>query len=194
MGNRIAPVSFEDASEDVHELLRHTIGEGSAPDGLPDDFYPTIVRVPGGAANFHRMVARISADDRPLPAPLRELVALRQAIMSDCRSSFVQHVAAARAVGVPEAKIAAIKGWATADVYDEVERAVMAATDELISVGRIQDETIEAMKRHLTDAAVAEVVYAAAVYDMVSTLTRGLQLGEDDDLSVRLVEVPKAES
>lgn len=193
MGNRIEPVSLEDASDDIRELLRQTAADGVAPDGLPGDFYPSIAHVPGGAANFHRMVMRISGDDRPLPATLRELVALRQAIVSDCRSSFVQHVAAARAVGLAEEKISAIKGWTTSDLYDETERAVMAATDELISVGRIQDETIAAMKRHLTDEAIAEVVYAAAVYDMVSTLVRGLHLGDDTDISDRLVEVPKFE-
>lgn len=193
MGNRIAPVKIDDAAEDVQDLIRQSAAEGVAPDGMPGDFYESIAHVPGGAANFHRMVSRIAADDRPLPATLRELVALRQAIVSDCRSSFVQHVAAARAVGIPEEKLTAIKGWATSDVFDETERAVMAATDELISVGRIQDETIAAMKRHLSDEAVAEVVYAAAVYDMAATLVRGLHLGDDTDISDRLVEVPKAE-
>jgi AhpD family alkylhydroperoxidase len=203
MGSRMQPPAFGDAPETTRELFATLFGEGVDPgrdadvpaaDGVPAELYAVLSILPGPAIpNFHRMISRAMAPEgRPLPAPLRELAALRTAVVADCRSVFMAHLEIARQVGVSEEKIAAVKGWTTSDVYDDVERAVMAAADELTSQGRIQDETIAALKLHLSDAAIAEVVYDAAMFDMVSTLTRGLELADDTGMADRLVEVPKA--
>ena len=58
---------------------------------------------------------------------------------------------------IPKEKLAAIKSWTTSTVYTAEERAVMAATDELIGRNMIEDETFAELKRHLNDEQIVEL-------------------------------------
>ena len=69
---------------------------------------------------------------RALDARYRELAILRAGIVGDSRFEYSQHMKVARLIGISEDQLSAIKGWATSDKFDDAERAVMAAADELV--------------------------------------------------------------
>ena len=96
-------------------------------------------------------------------------------------------------VQLPEEKIAAVKGWTTSDLFSPAERAVMAATDEILMLNRVEDETFAALKKHLTDPAILELFVVSGLWRMHGFITRALHLEYDKDTTARLHEVPAPE-
>src|SRR5260370_29424652 len=103
---------------------------------------------------------------RALKPRYRELAILRTGIVGDSRFEYSQHMKVARMVGIAEDQLDAIKGWVTSDKFDAVDRAVMAATDELVGRNLIEDATFPPLKRHFSDAQTMEVVFVIATWPM----------------------------
>jgi alkylhydroperoxidase family enzyme len=94
---------------------------------------------------------------------------------------------------VPEEKIAALPSWQVSDVFDELERAVLAYADSLIlGGGRVRDEIFEVLKRHLPDEQILELTYVTCLYDMHAVMTKALRL-EFDDRDEAITEVAAPE-
>ena len=93
-------------------------------------------------------------------------------------------------VGVAEEKLGAIKGWATSDKFDDAERAVMAAADELVARNLIEDATFVELKRHFSDEQIMELVYVIALWRMHGLIVRALHLEYDGDTTARMAEIP----
>jgi alkylhydroperoxidase family enzyme len=94
---------------------------------------------------------------------------------------------------MPEEKIAAIPSWQTSDVFDEVERAVLAYTDCLVlDGGRVPDGVFAALQAHLSDEAILELTYITCMYEMHATIGRALRL-EFDDVPDRITELDAPE-
>jgi alkylhydroperoxidase family enzyme len=90
---------------------------------------------------------------------------------------------------MPEDKIAAIAHWQVSDVFNPLERAVLAYTDSLVlEGGRVQDVVFEALKRELSDEAILELTYTTTLYEMHATMSRALRL-EYDDVDERITEI-----
>jgi alkylhydroperoxidase family enzyme len=118
---------------------------------------------------------------------------LRTAIVGDCKFEYSQHVKVARMPemgGLSDEKIAAIKNWTTSDKYTAAERAVMAATDELIGRNMIEDATFAELKRHLNDEQIVELIYVITQYRAHGMMLRALHLEFDNDTTTRMQEVP----
>jgi alkylhydroperoxidase family enzyme len=127
---------------------------------------------------------------RKLDPKLRELVILRTAIVGDSKFEFSQHMKVARMVGIPEEKLTAIKGWKTNNLFSPAERAVMAATDEILSLNRVEDETFAALQQHLSDPEILELFVVSGTWRMHGLIVRALHLEYDNDTTARLKEVP----
>lgn len=95
-----------------------------------------------------------------------------------------------RMVGIPEEKLAAIKGWATSDKFDDSERAVMAAADELVGRNLIEDATFAQLKHHFSDEQIMELVYVIALWRMHGLIVRALHHEYDHDTTARMSEIP----
>ena len=87
-------------------------------------------------------------------------------------------------------KIAAIPHWATTDLFNDVERAVLTYTDALVlDRGRVPDGVFEALKSNLSDEEILEFTYITCTYMMHGVMSRALRL-EYDDVDEPVVEVP----
>jgi alkylhydroperoxidase family enzyme len=92
-------------------------------------------------------------------------------------------------VGLTEDKIGAINHWQISDVFNELERAVLAYTDALVlEGGRVQDAVFNALKLHLSDEEILELTYITTLYDMHAVMSRALRL-EYDDINEPIVEI-----
>lgn len=203
MGRRVHPVSLIDAAPDIREAYSGYYGEGVDPtanpgtgrgdgpggNGTTGDINTTLALVPHALHDFPGLLYPLLAPDRdgPLDPQLRELVIVRVAIVCDCKFVYSQHVGGARRTGVSEEKLAAIKGWASSDLFTPVERAAMAAADELAARQRMEDETFRNLTKHLSEAAIVELVFFVAAYRCGSLFVRGLQIEYDTDTVGRLV-------
>jgi AhpD family alkylhydroperoxidase len=196
MGNRVRQVSLTEATPEVRKLYQQIFGDrdpvaqpGTAT-GSPGDYWTTLALVPDILKLSSDALFALLQPGRKLEARYRELAILRTAIVGDCRFEYSQHIKVARALGVPEEKLVAIKAWTTSAQFDQTERAVMAAADELIGRNLVEDATFGALKHHFTDEQIVELFLVIATYRMHGLLVRALHLEFDNDTTMRMEEVP----
>lgn len=115
-----------------------------------------------------------------LSARLRELAILRVARLADAEYEWVQHVPIARAAGVRDEQIAALEhGALEADCFDEVDRLVLAFTDDVVRTGRPPRERFEALARHLPPRELVELVLAIGFYLAIGKLMTAFEIDLD---------------
>jgi alkylhydroperoxidase family enzyme len=193
---RLRQVSKAEATPEVLEIYRQFFGErdpvaepGTAT-GTPGDYWTTFALVPDLLLMARNSLMTLLQPGRKLDPKLRELAILRTGIVGDSRFEYSQHLKLARTVGVPEGKLAAVKGWATSDLFTPVERAVMAAADELLSRNLVEDETFAALQQHLSDPEILELFVVIGLWRMHGLIVRALHLEYDNDTTARMKEVP----
>ena len=176
------------------------------PTGLSDAKQKMLKLVP---ANVMRMMANASdpvfegfaalssgfmGADSPLPPKLREIAILRVGYLSNAAYETFQHEALARHVGLSDAQIVAIKtGGAAAAALGEAGAAVLAFTDDLVKNVRAGDETLAAVREHLDDTQLVDLILVTGLYMMVSRFleTTGVEI---DDSSIEWKRITPAEA
>lgn len=117
-----------------------------------------------------------------LPAKLREIAILRSGYVCGSQYETFQHEALGRFVGLTDAQIDAVRqGDLDSPALDEEERAVLAFADDVIQNVRASDETLAAVRKHLTDADVVDLILVTGAYLMISRFleTTGVELDEN---------------
>ena len=181
------------AARTVYELLfgaRDPVEQPGTGTGTPGNWWTVFALVPDcfdhavAGFRFYRSPAR------RLDPRLRELGQTRAGWAAGSRFVFSQHCKAARGVGLPEEKIAAIPSWSSCELFSPVERAVLAWTDALVlEGGRASDALFEALRSHLSDEEILELTYIVAMYAMHASISRALRL-EYDDVPDPVEEIP----
>jgi alkylhydroperoxidase family enzyme len=177
----------------MYDLLfgpgRDPVAEPGTNTGTPGDWWTVFARVPDVLQHCVDGFALYQSPRRILDEHLRELAQTRVGWTRGSRFVFSQHCKSCRAVGIPEEQIAAIPAWQVATCFDERERAVLAYTDALVyDGGRVADGAFDALRRALSDEAILELTYIAALYDMHAVMSRALRT-EFDDHEDPVVEV-----
>jgi alkylhydroperoxidase family enzyme len=196
MGNRLKQVSLKEASPEVRKIYAQFFGDrdpvaapGTAT-GTPGDYWTTYALVPDILQMSRDSLFALLEPGRALKPRYRELAILRTGIVGDSKFEYSQHLKVARMVGIADDQLDAIKGWVTSDKFDATDRAVMAATDELVARNLIEDATFAALKRHFNDAQIMELVFVIATWRMHGMVVRALHLEYDNDTTSRMREVP----
>ena len=117
-----------------------------------------------------------------LPTNIRELAILRVGYISKSRYETFQHEALARHVGMSEAEIAAIEaGDPKAPALSAVQSAVLEFVDDMVANVRASDRTLDAVRQHLDDAQVLDLIMVSGFYMMISRVleTTGVELDSD---------------
>jgi alkylhydroperoxidase family enzyme len=197
---RLRQVTKAEATPEVLEIYqqffgdRDPVAEPGTATGTPGDYWTTFALVPDLLKMARRDLMGLLQPDRQLDPKLRELAIIRTGIVGDSRFEYSQHLKVARMVGIPEEKLAAIKGWTTSDLFAPVERAVMAATDEILARNLVEDETFAALRKHLSDAQILELFVVIGLWRMHGLIVRALHLEYDSDTTARMKEVPAPEA
>ena len=194
--SRLRQIPKAEASAEVQAIYQEFFGErdpvaepGTAT-GTPGDYWTTFALVPDLMVQARDCLLGMLGPGRQLDPQLRELAILRTGIVGNSRFEYSQHMKVARTVNIPEAKLAAIKGWTTSGLFSPAERAVMAATDELLARNLVEDATFAELQRHLSDPQILELFYAIGLWRMHGLITRALHLEYDTDTTERMQEVP----
>jgi alkylhydroperoxidase family enzyme len=196
MGNRLKQVSLKEASPEVRKIYAQFFGDrdpvaapGTAT-GTPGDYWTTFALVPDILQMSRDALFALLEPGRALKPRYRELAILRTGIVGDSKFEYSQHMKVARMVGIADDQLDAIKGWVTSDKFDAADKAVMAATDELVARNLIEDATFAALKRHFSDEQIMELVFVIATWRMHGMVVRALHLEYDNDTTSRMREVP----
>ncbi len=185
----------------VHAMYDLMFGKGVEP---TDDGVTTTTGSPGDWWTTHALspdVLQHSVDGfvlyrnpaRAIDPELRELAQARVGWSAGSTFVYSQHVQSMRGMGMDPAKIADLATWQTSDAYTRIERAVMAYADALVlEHGRVDDDLFAVLKEELTDEAILELTYIAAMYLQHAVVTRALRLEFDDvDEHVQVIDPPE---
>jgi alkylhydroperoxidase family enzyme len=122
-----------------------------------------------------------ASPDRKITPALRELGQIRAGWVIGSQFVFSQHCKSCRGLGYSEEKIEAIKHWQVSDLFDPLERALLAYTDALVSAhGRVADGVFEVLKEHLSDEAILEFTYITMTYALHAVMSVALRTEFDD--------------
>ena len=128
--------------------------------------------------------------DRKVPGELRELGQTRAGWLVGSQFVFSQHCKACHGYGFSDEKIEALKAWQVSDLFDPLERALLAYTDALVlGFGRVDQAIFDAMFANgFTDEQILEFTYITMMYSMHAVISRALRL-EYDDRDDPIVEI-----
>ncbi|MGB8364781.1 MAG: carboxymuconolactone decarboxylase family protein [Rhizomicrobium sp.] len=121
--------------------------------------------------------------DSTLPVRPRELVVLRVSWCLKSEYEWHYHVGYALNIGLSLEEIAAIKEGPDAPNWNEQDRAVLRAVDEMRENSRISDPTWAALARHFSRHQIMDLVFTIGQYVMLSgaLATMGIQLEDGVD-------------
>ncbi|MEO7397455.1 MAG: carboxymuconolactone decarboxylase family protein, partial [Ilumatobacteraceae bacterium] len=118
-----------------------------------------------------------------LPARERELVILRTGYLCGAGYEWAQHVPIARAAGITDDQIRLVVQGPSAPEWDDGDRMLLAATDELSDFKFIRDETWAALGTHWSEKQMMDLVFTVGQYTLVSMAlnTFGVQLEDETE-------------
>ena len=79
-------------------------------------------------------------------------------------------------VGVTDEQNEALENWQQASCFNEVQRAALAFTDEIVKLRRPTDATFNAIKTKLTPGALVELQLSVGFYIMTSKFLETFQI------------------
>ncbi|KAA0233099.1 MAG: carboxymuconolactone decarboxylase family protein [Actinobacteria bacterium] len=116
-----------------------------------------------------------------LDARLRELVIMRIAWRTGSVYEWTQHWPIARGVGIDEPDVLAVRDWRAHTGFGPADRAVLAASDEVIDRGAISSATWAECASAVGDTeALIELVSAIGAWQMISVVLRSLAIDLED--------------
>jgi alkylhydroperoxidase family enzyme len=99
---------------------------------------------------------------------VRELAITRTGILCEAPYEVVAHQRIGKNVGVTDEQNAALENWKPATCFNELQRAALAFTDEIVAMRRSSDATFNAIAAKLTPAALVELQLSVGFYIMTS--------------------------
>ncbi|MBU6497591.1 MAG: carboxymuconolactone decarboxylase family protein [Rhodospirillales bacterium] len=121
------------------------------------------------AAGWERMLTAVR-NETAVPAALRELAILRVAVLNGAAFEFDAHLPHASRAGLDDAKIAALRDAAPADIFTPAERLVLALTDAMTRDIVVPEALMRDVQARFDARGVVELVAIIAAYNMVSRL------------------------
>lgn len=120
-----------------------------------------------------------------LDSRLRELVIMRIGWLTACDYEWTQHWRVACRLGVAADDLMGVRDWQDYDGFGATERAVLAATDDVVRDGAVSAESWAACERelHSDTTLLIELVTAISAWRMVATILRSLEVPLEDGVS-----------
>ena len=99
---------------------------------------------------------------------VRELAITRTGILCEASYEVVAHKRIGKEVGVTDEQNAALENWKSATCFNDLQRAALAFTDEIVTLRRPTDATFKTIAAKLTPAALIELHLSVGFYIMTS--------------------------
>lgn len=169
---RIPPLDQSELTDEQREVL----GPFAERARIPNIFL-TLARAARAFKRFNVWGGYVLSERNSLPAREREIVILRTGWMCGSGYEWTQHAAIGRQCGLTDSEIERIKQGADSDGWTDTERAMIRATDELVSDHFITDATWTALSG-LSERQRMDLVFTVAQYTQVSMILNsfGIQL------------------
>ena len=159
--------------------------EAGVPDYMAElSIFQVLLNHPTLARAINDLLATMLWHGRLAPR-LRELVIMRIGWLTACDYEWTQHWRVACGLGVPAEDLLGVRDWSTHDGFGAVERAVLAATDDVVHEGAVSAQTWTACERELgADSAVLiELVTAIGAWRMIASMLHSLEVPLEDGVA-----------
>ncbi|MGB8389725.1 carboxymuconolactone decarboxylase family protein [Mycobacterium sp.] len=116
---------------------------------------------------------------------LRELVIMRIGWLTACDYEWTQHWRVASRLGVTADDLLGVRDWERHDGFGPTERAVLAATDDVVRDGAVSADSWAACERELDSdtTALIELVTAISAWRMVASMLHSLAVPLEEGVS-----------
>ena len=147
----------------------------------PLSVFRVLLRHPDVARELASTLTTLLFQGNKLDARLRELIIMRIGWKTKSLYEWTQHWRVARMLDIPEADLVATRDWKNAPCLSDADRAILAATDEILDGGMISDATWTACAAHLKTAEERiELVVAIGNWTLFSQLLKSLKIPLED--------------
>jgi alkylhydroperoxidase family enzyme len=157
--------------------------------GIPDymaelSIFRVLLNHPTLARALNDLLATMLWHGRLAPR-LRELVIMRIGWLTGCDYEWTQHWRVACRLGVPADDLLAVRDWSSCSWFGGPERAVLAATDEVVRDGVVSVRTWAECESELDadSAAMIELVTAIAAWRMIASILHSLEVPLEEDVA-----------
>jgi alkylhydroperoxidase family enzyme len=172
---------------------RDPVAEPGTDTGTPGDWWTVWANSPDVLEHAVAGFGLYASPERKIDPKLRELGQTRAGWDVGSQFVFSQHCKSCRALGFSEEKIEAIKHWQVSDLFDTLERALLAYTDGLVLAnGRVADGVFDVLHEHLSDEEILEFTYITMTYTLHAVMSVALQT-EFDNRKDPIVEIAAPE-
>lgn len=120
-----------------------------------------------------------------LDARLRELVIMRIGWLTACEYEWTQHWRVATRLGVTAEDLVGVRDWQQHDGFGPAERAVLAATDDVVRDGAVSTQSWAACERELRSdkTILLELVTVISAWRMVASMLQSLDVPLEDGVA-----------
>jgi len=145
------------------------------------NIFRTLFRRPRTAKAISELLLSLLMDSE-IGHRRRELIIMRIGWTTGSEYEWTQHWPLAPAwFECNEEELLALRSdWRTADCFNETDRAVLRATDELVETGDLSDATWRACFDELGRNAAIDMVTAIGTWSLISKVARGLGIPLED--------------
>lgn len=112
----------------------------------------------------------------------RELVILRIGYLCQSGYEWGQHVLIARAAGMSDEEIRSCRTGPDTPGLSELDRLLLAATDELHADAHVSDATWRGLEKHLNRQQMMDLVFTVGQYNLVSMALNSFGVQADEGL------------
>ena len=112
----------------------------------------------------------------------RELLVLRVAVRRDSAYEWAQHAVLAADAGLSRAEVDQVRTDPGTAPWDELDRALLDAVDELLDDARIGDATWAVLAGHLDPRQLMDLVFTVGAYELLAMAFRTFDVELDADL------------
>ena len=158
---RVRPLADEELDDQQRELLSGVLSAGPT-----QNIFRTLARHPGLFRKWMPFGGKLL--NGKLPARERELAILRVGWLCSADYEWGQHVPIGRRAGLTEEEIARIPKGPEAPGWSELDRAVLAATDELHRDADVSDPVWARLAEEYDEKQLIELVMCIGHYHLVS--------------------------
>ncbi|KBZ63833.1 carboxymuconolactone decarboxylase family protein [Mycobacterium colombiense] len=120
-----------------------------------------------------------------LDSRLRELVIMRIGWLTACDYEWTQHWRVASRLGVPADDLLGVRDWPNHAGFGPTERAVLAATDDVVRDGSVSAESWSACEREFQGdtTVLVELVTVIGAWRMVASILQSLEVPLEEGVS-----------
>lgn len=116
---------------------------------------------------------------------LRELAIMRIGWLTACDYEWTQHWRVASGLGVSADDLLGVRDWQSYEGFGPAERAVLAATDDVVRKGAVSADSWAACERELhgETTVLIELITAIGAWRMVASMLRSLEVPLEEGVS-----------